>query len=456
MDHLPALHALRGDGRLSGPSRLVSYLARVFASAVVRKLAYILVAALLAFAGLKAHADCPGQPYYRYSDGQTHCSGGGTSASGALAQFSSCESAASNAQCTGNSLTATVGSDPGIVGQPWTIHLVFTPGSPVCGSPFSGDDTRTIEQAGPADCPTTCASGNTMDVLSAIAHNDGSIGSAGSYCVNGCSFYNAGSLLTIGHKSNYGLIGKAMTNGQSCGASNATASTPGVNCFTAQGGTQCVDDTKHVASTNGDVIDPLAPPNDGKCVSYPSGGVMCTVPAGKTVAQMPTPPAPDNGTAGQVADPDTVVTGDGKTMVYYGSAKVNNSAAPVSTNGKGTTQGTGSGNTGSGNGNGDSQEECSSATPCDGSIPELATQPTIQESTQALMNGIKGSPLVSAISSISTAVPSGECPAPTLHAFGKDYVWDSHCQILSNLAGTLGALMLVIYTIAGIRVVMSA
>lgn len=51
---------------------------------------------------------------------------------------------------------------------------------------------------------------------------------------------------------------------------------------------------------------------------------------------------------------------------------------------------------------------------------------------------------------------TGTCPAPTFSAFGQTFALDYHCTLYSQISGILSAVMLVFYSLVGLRNVMSA
>jgi len=83
-------------------------------------------------------------------------------------------------------------------------------------------------------------------------------------------------------------------------------------------------------------------------------------------------------------------------------------------------------------------------------------QPSIAQSLSTFYSSLNNVPLVHAIQSIATSLPSGLCPAPTFHIFGASIVMDIQCTIYSQIEGILSAIFLAMWAWAGIKIIMSA
>lgn len=72
--------------------------------------------------------------------------------------------------------------------------------------------------------------------------------------------------------------------------------------------------------------------------------------------------------------------------------------------------------------------------------------------------GVDDAPIVQAFSGMSSlfSSSSGTCPTPGFDIFGQHFVIDMHCTLYANISGILGALMMVIWTFIGLRVIASA
>ena len=153
-------------------------------------------------------------------------------------------------------------------------------------------------------------------------------------------------------QSSHGPVGmqSAMNTGATCtlgsGSSGGTGNasvlsvgpqvsvgSPSSICQSAGGTMIC--DTQSAAgancgSYNGDqvCVQSVAP---GTCASFRGGAAVCQQAAGTSAVQ--SPPAPNNGTAGQPAAPDETVTSSAGTVNYYSSATVARSSAATTTTG---------------------------------------------------------------------------------------------------------------------------
>jgi hypothetical protein len=305
-------------------------------------------------------------------------------------------------------------------------------------------------------CAATCAIGQTADTQGSGTANVSSLG-GGSYCNNGCEYAAVPTTIILSDGVHYAL-GGAETTGNACPAA-AVPVTTGNNCWISHGETICVDDDKGGATIAGDAIALATAPNGGQCIGYQSGGSLCVLPSGST--KMPTPPGPDTGTAGTPATPTATVTNGTTVANYYNSGAVSASSAPVQTvSGPGGTpagQSVTSTETGASVAQPDDCGADGAACSSAGVVPTLPTQQDITTTTQGYYQALQGAPIVAAFSGILDAFPSGgECQTFVLSMFGHDYTMDAQCQILNSIASVLGAVMLGIYTLTGVRIVMSA
>jgi hypothetical protein len=72
-----------------------------------------------------------------------------------------------------------------------------------------------------------------------------------------------------------------------------------------------------------------------------------------------------------------------------------------------------------------------------------------------IFSGITQAPIVQAITDFNITVGSGECPKPTITAFGDTFLLDGHCTLYSQIAGILSAAMFVFWTITAFRIFVS-
>jgi len=338
----------------------------------------------------------------------------------------------------------------------------------------AGGGTAAISSGPPGACPASCSSsGPTMDILSAIAGSSG--GSGGSLCVNGCGYTNGGNTLIVGSGTNQ-LMGKAIPTGASCSTASGTGSTSGTTCMLSHGSTVCVADSSNQAIVNSDIIPITAPPPNGTCVSYASGGTMCTVSTTlptptTTPPPMPTPPGPDNGTAGTPATPTATVVQGSTAVNYYSPATTSNSSSPVSVGatgsglptGKSNGTGTGTGSSGTGSGNaGDCDQSASGgdASTCTGTLPSLTRTDTAAGDATGMFSAIQATPLFSAFGAVSTAFGSGgSCPSAPITLTYIHYSGDfmtSFCSAFAADLSTMIAISDAAWCLLGLFIIVSA
>lgn len=333
------------------------------------------------------------------------------------------------------------------------------------GSGTSGPDaTGAGDRLNVVTCPTTACSGNNGKTYSSLATSSYSSGE--SLCgVDGCSYTAASSgtarkvIATIGGVQAY--MQDMTGNGTSCLPSSGSPSpgqqidngVPSATCASGSGNISCQTQTatgKNCGTYNGDQVC-VADIPPGTCVAYSSGGVACTTSSGSTSAT--SPPSPDNGTAGVPATPSEIVSNPAGTTNYYNSSTVAGSTKPTGTTGTGPTGST----TGTGAGTSSGSGDCASTNSCtSGTVPTYPDVPTIESSTNAYLTALRSTPIVAALSGISAAIPAGTCPAPTITLFGHSFTLDAQCTLFDTLATALGAIFMVVYTIVGIKILMSA
>lgn len=245
----------------------------------------------------------------------------------------------------------------------------------------------------------------------------------------------------------------------------------GSNCVTGSGGTFCSEDQsgKNCGTFNGDEVCPGSLP-PGTCVSYASGGVACTQAVG--ASSVPSPPGPDNGTPGHPASPtgqvQAPVTTNGVTTQvttnYYDSTTVNTSTGGIASSSGGLNVGNGGsfgsgtvGGNGSGSGPSAADGDCgASGVSCDPGLPTLPDQSSILESSQTYMTGLSSVPIVAAVSGIAASVPVGQCPTGQFSIYGSVYTIDAQCVLWDSVKGIVQLCMLAVWTLVGVRILMSA
>lgn len=87
-----------------------------------------------------------------------------------------------------------------------------------------------------------------------------------------------------------------------------------------------------------------------------------------------------------------------------------------------------------------------------------STAHTFGEAASNFATGIKDTPVARAIGGMSSIFPSGSgaCPTPGFDVFGRHFVIDFHCTLFALVASTLSALMMVVWTFLGLRIIASA
>lgn len=286
-------------------------------------------------------------------------------------------------------------------------------------------------------------------------------------CSGGCEVATSQPAMTIhaGSPSGGGYVFDSTYTGNACQSGEANTQ-PG-QCTATGGVTACAQSPgstggKNCGTFNGDQVCVQSIP-PGTCQSFASGGVACTASA----SGVSSPPDPNNGTAGTPAAPTGSVAapvGSGGATVttnYYSSSVVSGSSAGVVSNPGGGNVGNGgaAGSTGGGSGPSAANGDCgASGVNCggDGTTPQLPTEPTMQQAAQTYYGALASVPVVAAVGGIAAAVPDGECPTATFSVFGRDYTLDVQCQLWAQIQGVLSAVMLVFWTLIGVRVLMSA
>jgi len=82
--------------------------------------------------------------------------------------------------------------------------------------------------------------------------------------------------------------------------------------------------------------------------------------------------------------------------------------------------------------------------------------PGFDESLSRVFDGIRNSPLGSAVDAISFPSGSGACPSGTVTLFGKPITFDGHCALWGEISGIFSALMLAVWCLLGVRIVLSS
>lgn len=197
---------------------------------------------------------------------------------------------------------------------------------------------------------------------------------------------------------------------------------------------------------------PMAPDRT-RCFEGVDGTMICA-------EGTPTPPAPDSGTPGQVAAPDTQITqnvtsnGSTTTTTYnvYSNTTVGNSSRDPGGDADGDGNGPGEGTC--------EGDDCDEEDGGGGDLqkPELDEGvPTIGESTETFYDAIRNGPLSTAVSGAGFSTGGGECPIASFPGLTSGTLTiDFHCELIDNNAALLAAVFYFMWTIAAVKVFLSA
>jgi len=292
----------------------------------------------------------------------------------------------------------------------------------------------------------------------------------------------------------------------SCQVSQAKVASPGINCD-ANGdcsyamslklsGEECAAAPPYEAETPPEDPPEQDPPQGEVCVTSTAGVEYCKADSygencgyvndqyvclGKTDSDecwvnsdgsricgeaAPTPPVPDNGTAGEKATPTDSVKDQGpggtsNTYNYYNSSVVASSSRDPGDSGANpnrpdsynpSTEPTpvvGAGGEGEGAEGGEAY---------DPTTPDLAELDSFGDLTQAFWDGLQAAPIVAAWTGIGASVPSGSCPSYSLTVFGQTYSFTEFmCELWEEqVAPILSLVFLFVWPFIGLRIVMSA
>lgn len=178
----------------------------------------------------------------------------------------------------------------------------------------------------------------------------------------------------------------------------------------------------------------------------------------------PTPPAPDNGTAGNPATPDLVLHGVGTdgnpgSYDYWSPSTVAGSTGGTPGGRDGDGDGTGGGTPGVTCG-GPDQPNCKFE--LDGSFdgPERDGVPTFTEAAQTFQSSLQSAPIVQAVSNLAGSIPEGGSPPSgqvTLDALGGvTLTLAPPPEVIAEVAPVLSIVMLLVWALVAIFIFMSA
>ncbi len=320
------------------------------------------------------------------------------------------------------------------------------------------DAGRCVDVPQPNQCETTNGQTVSHEHLMKSAVGQPTIDPPGSVCGNGCQYaftYTPASNVYVYSSGNPpGVFGIYSYTGNGIECTENTLQTPG---NPSEGETQNPDDTP--------------PPEDGdKCpAGYIYNGTFCspenppeepdpTDPTDPTDPENPTDPDDGSGGGGGGGGDDSGGGDGGDDGSDDGTG---------GGEGDGSGGGTGGSGDGSGEGDGEEGEEDSGSGPgfCDGDdcsfvaptyFDGAETVPGFEESLAHVFDGIRSSPLGSAVGAISFPSGSGVCPSGTVMLFGRPITFDGHCTLWGEISGIFSALMLAVWCLLGVRIVLSS
>ncbi|WP_395763875.1 methyltransferase [Stutzerimonas balearica] len=333
-----------------------------------------------------------------------------------------------------------------------TYHQIFLE------CPNGSTDGLTCDQPPANQCETTNGQTVSHEHLMKSAVGQPTIDPPGSVCGNGCQYaftYTPASNVYVYSSGNPpGVFGIYSYTGNGIECTENTLQTPG---NPSEGETQDPDDTP--------------PPEDGdKCpAGYIYNGTFCspenppeepdpTDPTDPTDPENPTDPDDGSGGGGGGGGDDSGGGDGGDDGSDDGTG---------GGEGDGSGGGTGGSGDGSGEGDGEEGEEDSGSGPgfCDGDdcsfvaptyFDGAETVPGFEESLAHVFDGIRSSPLGSAVGAISFPSGSGVCPSGTVMLFGRPITFDGHCTLWGEISGIFSALMLAVWCLLGVRIVLSS
>lgn len=193
----------------------------------------------------------------------------------------------------------------------------------------------------------------------------------------------------------------------------------------------------------------------GASFGYYNGQAVCAGGGSPTGAGTPLNPTVPTGTTITNTTTSTSTNPDGTTS----TTTVVSTVAGGSGTGTGTGTGTGSG---SGSGGGDCNPDAKTYLDCQevGTGPSHTTNQYQNGSGagEAYVSGLKSVPIVAAISNLSgvLSTQNAECPAPTFEIFGQTFAINMHCTLYDSVSGILSTVMLIVWSIRGVKIIASA
>lgn len=406
------------------------WLWRVFESAFVRKLAYVLAGLLLAMVVHKVRAQSCTM-YVSTNAYRSGCAGPYST----LSAVEACENDWQGNVNWGPGGTSTVTSTSGSCeSTPTSSSTTCDVNQSACTSSGScyGQNFAAVPTAeSGSTCPVNgCGTSGRL----AKIFGQGTAGSAGSSICgsDGCSYTQTGTG-SNGMIVNCGggpcWLAYGLSTGTTCSAGPTQVQPPPAPgqpdslCVKSTGGVACITtdaDGNTGGQVNNDALNPLNVVPGG-CALYSDGSSACEPASGASAVT--SPPAPDNGTPGTPASAAAVYTAaGGRSENYYTAAATGNSASAVAGQGSvsgGAVGGTGSGASGVGSGSG----SCTVASGASVAVCDCTAGP---ECNDAASGG-----------SDCSAPPA--CVGDTVSCNEDMQEWKARCPDLSETASSLGA-----------------
>lgn len=333
------------------------------------------------------------------------------------------------------------------------------PGGEVNCAMFDGSPIGIAYEVNPDGCPDTECDPEAPGAGETFTSSN--VEGPNTYCnpVSGCKMTvknRTGGTMTIQHtlqncNGDTDPPDDSMPNegdGETCAAVG-----DGEYCASAQGDGECgyINDTYTC----------LSKVKSDECKVLGDGGRVCGNQASST------PPVPDNGTPGQLATPDAVITQtnpDGSTTFNY----FNSTTVLGSSRDPGTTGASGASSSGSphapvpGEGDGEGEglpEECEGAG-CTAEVPALEDIGTLEDAFAGFWSDLEGVPVIAAAADIAPSFGGGSCPdwstEVALYSASIDIDFSSMCGIWTDISPALGAVCLVMFGLLAFRILFSA
>jgi len=346
------------------------------------------------------------------------------------------------------------------------FNVTHSSGSPVCGGFFRLRKFSTEPATAP--CPVDCEPNMNKQFLAAYGDQPNSFVPDNTGCFGGCAAFRKDLTRDFQYwrsrtsPTQRDVLVKYQYTGLECDAEPTQTAIPnegiscpgGVSvdniCTTPQTGENCgFINGKYVC------VKQLQP---DKCWVNSDGSRICAEGAA-------TPPVPRTPDGSAPATPDVTVescTGDNACTAYnyYNSSTVAASGTPPTGSGDPDDSPTGTPGTGPGTGGeGDGEGEEVGGGPF--VAPDLADGDSYEETATGAWSQLQAAPIVAAFSSISASWPSGSCPNGTLDlsavgAGSHDMMADACTVWEGTIAPVLSIIMLIFWSILGLRVIMEA